>query len=462
MNNTKSIIKWAFLASFLVLTFVGCKKDFDNINDDPNSPGGTIRTSFLLSGAQKGLMDFTWDAFWGAQTGNQLAQYWSSNQYASESRYQFRTSVTNGYWTRLYAGGNNDADENMGGISELQTIIDLCKENPSEYVGFGDPDNQIAVASIMKVNEGADGPTGDLVYSGNMGAWRKFANSLKMRIAMRMSDRESAMASTAINEAIADGIFTSNADNAVFNYLASVPNTNLYYYNRYIDSRIDYAGSNILVDQLLALEDPRISAYVDQNSSGEYVGEVYGLTDADATATANADISQRSSRILEADAPGIYMSYSETQFILAEAAERGYIAGSASDYYNAGITASMDYWLIEGVDTDDVAAATATYLARPDVDYATVIGGGATWKQAIGKQKWLALYMQGFEGWAEYRRLDFGILQLPAGGVLEGSGIPLRMMYPVDEQTLNSANYGAAVGSQGADSHDTRVWWDVN
>ena len=128
MNNTKSIIKWAFLASFLVLTFVGCKKDFDNINDDPNSPGGTIRTSFLLSGAQKGLMDFTWDAFWGAQTGNQLAQYWSSNQYASESRYQFRTSVTNGYWIRLYAGGNNDADENMGGISELQTIIDLCIE----------------------------------------------------------------------------------------------------------------------------------------------------------------------------------------------------------------------------------------------------------------------------------------------------------------------------------------------
>jgi hypothetical protein len=122
----------------------------------------------------------------------------------------------------------------------------------------------------------------------------------------------------------------------------------------------------------------------------------------------------------------------------------------------------MDYWLIEGVDTDDVAAATATYLARPDVDYAAVIGGGATWKQAIGKQKWLALYMQGFDGWAEYRRLDFGILQLPAGGVLEGSGIPLRMMYPVDEQTLNSANYGAAVGNQGADSHDTRVWWDVN
>lgn len=512
MNNTKSIIKWAFLASFLVLTIVGCKKDFENINDDPNSPGGTIRTSFLLSGAQKGLMDFTWDAFWGAQTGNQLAQYWSSNQYASESRYQFRTSVTNGYWTRLYAGGNNDADENMGGINELQTIINLCKESPSEYIGFGDPNNQIAVATIMKVwamqmitdtwgdapyseawkgfantqpkydsqrdiyigllnelngalsliNEGADGPTGDLIYSGNMSAWRKFANSLKMRLAIRMSDRESAMASTAINEALADGIFTSNADNAMFNYLPSVPNTNLYYYNRYIDSRIDYAGSNILVDQLLALEDPRISAYVDQNSNGEYVGEVYGLTDADATATANADISQRSSRILEADAPGIYMAYAETQFILAEAVERGFIGGSASDYYNAGITASMEYWLIEGVDTDDVAGAIATYLARPDVDYASVIGGGATWKQAIGKQKWLALYMQGFEGWSEYRRLDFGILQLPAGGVLDGSGIPLRMMYPVDEQTLNSANYGAAVGNQGADSHDTRVWWDVN
>jgi hypothetical protein len=504
-TSYKSILLKACAAGVMVLALASCRKDFDNINTNPNSPAGTERLDFIMTGAQKGLMDNTWDAFWGAQVGNQLAQYWSSNQYATESRYQFRTGVTNSYWNLLYSGGSNDAGYSIGGLSELQEIINKCTESPSEYAAFGDPNNQIAIATILKVwamqqitdtwgmvpySEALKGAAvsapkydtqreiylglldelngamgkinesaavtcvGDVIYSGDMSAWRKFANSLKMRVAIRIADRESEIASEAINAAIADGIFTSNADNALFHYLDGQPNFSMYYYNRYFEGRIDYAGSNTMIDVMNGLSDPRISQFFNPSvSSGTYVGEVYGLTDADATATANDDVSQRSDKVLSADFPGIYMAFAETQFILAEAVERGFISGNAADYYNAGIAASFDYW--EAGDATD-------YIASAGVDYATLIGGGQTWKQAIGKQKWISLYMQGFEGWAEWRRLDFGILQLPNGPLLDGTGIPVRMKYPFSEQTLNGANYNAALSAQGPDELSTKLWWDVN
>lgn len=81
----------------------------------------------------------------------------------------------------------------------------------------------------------------------------------------------------------------------------------------------------------------------------------------------------------------------------------------------------------------------------------------------FGRQKWIALYMQGIQGWTEWRRLDFGILQAPAGGVLNGTGIPTRMEYPLDEQTLNGDSYTAGVSTLGGpDAQDTKLWWDVN
>src|ERR1043165_5113190 len=133
-----------------VLQFSSCKKGFDEINDDPNNPK-EVPTSFLLTGAQKGLMDNNWDHWWNGQVGNQLAQFWASNQYTSESRYLYRTGVTNNYWTYAYAGGQNDALAVVGGMEELQTIIDLCTANPDKYSPYGFPDNQIAVATILKV-----------------------------------------------------------------------------------------------------------------------------------------------------------------------------------------------------------------------------------------------------------------------------------------------------------------------
>ena len=137
-------------------------------------------------------------------------------------------------------------------------------------------------------------------------------------------------------------------------------------------------------------------------TSGEYAGEAYGLSEENAALTPDDDVSQRGAAILAGDLAGIYFDAAQTHFLAAEAAERGWASIlSAEEHYNAAIGLNMNYWGI-----DDQAAIDA-YLAQESVAYSTADGA---WNEKIGRQKWVALYMQGYEGWAEYRRLDFGLL----------------------------------------------------
>ena len=115
----KNIFLLAGLA--IAVAFTGCTKDFEDINTNPNEPA-SVSPGFLLTASQKRIMDEMTDSFWGSRRGMQLAQYWSSNQYSNESRYQFRTEVTNGAWRDFYAGP----------LQDLQLIIDLNTESPAD------------------------------------------------------------------------------------------------------------------------------------------------------------------------------------------------------------------------------------------------------------------------------------------------------------------------------------------
>jgi hypothetical protein len=499
------------IAAVMVLSLLAgsCKKNFESINDDPNNPK-EVPNSYLLTGAQRGLMDNTIDVWWGGNVGNQLGQYWSSNQYTSESRYFFRSGVTNDAWSRFYGGVRNDQLVNVGGLYELSEIVRKCKEDSIVSSLRGYVPNQIAVATIIRVwtfqnmtdawgdipytealkadanktpkydrqeaiydgllaeideaialiDEAETGPEGDVVYNGDMTAWKKFANSLKMRLALRIVDRNAAKAQSEFEAAYNSGAFESNDDNALLHY-GEFPSGNPIYYNRYVSGRNDYCASDVFLDSTLTpLNDPRRPCFFrPASATGLWIGEVYGLTEANGAQTPNSRISQRSLLTLSATLPGIFMDYAQVEFMIAEAAERGWaVTGSAEDHYNQGITASISFWT-ELNGTPASGADIAAYLAQPDVNYQTAAGD---WKQKIGVQKWIALFNQGIQGWTEWRRLDFKKLRLPADGVIEGTGIPLRMKYPVLEQTLNSASYNAAVAAQGPDAQDTRMWWDVN
>lgn len=504
MINIIKKYKHTLVAASLATFMFGCNPP-DDVNIDPDEPS-TAFPSFLLTSAQKELTDNIWDEWANGRRGMQLSQFWASNQYSNESRYAFREAVSNNLWSFYYADV----------IADLNEIIRLNTENPDAYVGFGATENQIAVAKITRaymyqiitdtwgaipysqagnpdeflypkydsqeevyngiindlndaissINTGGTRVLGDVIYNGDMSKWLLFANSLKLKVGMRIADVAPTLAQQTVSSAVSAGVFQSNNDNALFSYLSAAPNNNPLNEDR--KTRGDFAMSNVFVEQLLDLNDPRLPLYAAPTLSSDpsaplnvkYVGEVYGLSEADAANTADQDISQPSAQVLQATAPGILMTYSEVQFLLAEGIERGFISsGSAAEYYNAGITASMNYWSSGSLSDQDITS----YIAQPTVNYAALKASGQEWNVIIGKQKWISLYMQGLEAWTEYRRLDFGILQSPADGALEGDGnVPNRIIYPINEQSSNGESYKTAVSSQGADALTTKLWWDVN
>lgn len=489
---------WILMGLIGAIAFSGCQKDFEEINTNPNEPT-SVSTGFLLTSAQKRIMDETYDSFWGSRRGMQLSQYWSSNQYSNESRYQFRTEVTNGSWRDYYAGP----------LQDLETIINLNTNSPDDVSGFGSNANQIAVATLLQSwvfqhltdafgaipmsealqrAENANTPAydsqeqvysalisninsaldmidpsgtplqGDAIYGGDMAMWTKFGNSLKLRVGIRMADVNPSAAQAAVESAISggpDAIIAYNEDNALFSYLTAAPNNNPI--NEDAKTRNDFAASNVMVDYLAGLNDPRLGVYFSpREEDGTFVGEVYGMSEESAALTPNTAVSQRGAAVLAADMPGIFIDAASTHFILAESAERGWGALlTAEEHYNAAIALSMNFWGI----TDE--AAILDYLGQADVAYSTAAGA---WNEKIGAQKWIALYMQGHESWAEYRRLDFGILQPCEAGALAGDGsVPSRFQYPLDEQTLNNAAWTAGVALNGGDDElTTKLWWDVN
>lgn len=477
-----------FLSAMLV--FTACE-DFEELNTDPNAPV-EVPTSALLTSAQKELVDNIWDEWFNGRFGMLYAQYWSQTEYTDESRYLIREGTNNTYWGNFYTSLNN-----------LEEIIRLNEVEP-----IPESNNQIAVATILQVwqfqvmtdvygpipytealmgaenvspsydsqevvyagllaqlneaiglidvNEGSFA-SGDIIYGGDMTNWLKFANSLKMRVAIRIADVQPQVSAQAINDAMG-GAFTSIDDAALFTYLGTRPNNNPI--NDAYLTRQDFAVNETLVDYLQENEDPRLPFYAAPNQDGEFVGMPYGLTQAQAGAISNAEISLPSELVRGATAPAIYMEYSEVLFILAEAAARDFISGDPATYYNQAIEASIDFWAAlagESIDNRVVRALIA------EVPY-TATGWGAMAENQIGRQKWVALYMQGLQGWIEWRRLDFdGLVEEPAAGsLIDEVSIPVRYTYPNEEQSLNAANYAEAVGSlDEGDTQASRVWWDV-
>jgi len=286
---------------------------------------------------------------------------------------------------------------------------------------------------------------GDLLYKGNIPQWVKFGNSLKLKLAMIIADSDPDKAKKMVAEA-APKVFTSNADKAAFPYISTPPNYNpiAQNMNSLYTSRQDFIPSATILTPMNELNDPRRPFFF-TTINDKYVGGQYGFLN---TYSAFSHVSDK---IIDPAFEGLLLDYSEVEFLLAEAVERGFITGSAADHYNKAVTASITYW-------GGTAAEAAAYLAQPKVAYATA---APTWKEKIGFQKWIALYNRGWESWVEWRRLDYPKLSPPSGGnVPAGLAIPVRMIYPIVEQTLNGANREAAASAIGGDLASTKLWWD--
>ena len=339
-------------------------------------------------------------------------------------------------------------------------------------------------AAVTAMAAGASGvsalsPVGnaDPIYAGNRLRWQRFANSLRARHAMRLANVDPTTAQAQLAAAIAapGGLIASNADNARMNWPGDGVYDNPWAANN--RTRDDHRLSDRLMGQMLPYNDPRVAVYAQptlcwQNpaatgcpaSPPKYAGMPNALTASDAatyslTSSRPGRVFYSTSRFCPAAAgcsplsgasfPSFIATYAEVSFILAEAAERGWIAGSAATYYNQGIQASMAQW---GV-TD--ATAIAAFLATPGIAYTPGVGGLGQ----IALQKWIALYSDGVEAWSEWRRTCIPATVKPGPAAVIGT-VPRRYQYSIREASVNSANRDAAVARQGADAFTTRMYWD--
>ena len=296
------------------------------------------------------------------------------------------------------------------------------------------------------INDGSWGSE-DLVYQGDVAMWKKFAATLKARLAMRVADVNPGTAQTELTAAINAGMLEAG-ESMQLPWIGSSPHNNTIF-TMFAGGREDYGPANTIIDKMVALDDARLPAWFTQvDTSTEagvekwaYKGIVYG-----AVSDLYNGISHFSDAMFEADFPATFACHAEVRFILAEAAARGFtVTGTAQEHYEAGIQESHDFW---GVTLD------AAYLTQPDVAW-----DDARNKELIGTQKWLALYNRGMEGWCVWRSFDWPVLNPPPG--LSYTDIPFRMPYPYNEPDLNPENYANAAAAIGGDDVRTRLFWDA-
>jgi len=305
----------------------------------------------------------------------------------------------------------------------------------------------------------------DPLYGGSRLGWQRFANSLRARHAIRLANVDQATAQAQLTAAInaPGGLIQSNADNAQMSWPGDGIYDNPWALNN--QTRDDHRLSDRLMNEMVPVNDPRVPVYAQPTLADPnvYAGMPNALTAADA-ATYSL-ISSRPGEVFYdtdlfcdgctslngASFPSFIMTYAEVSFILAEAAERGWVAGSAAAYYVQGIRASMEQW---GV-TD--AAAIAAYLAQPSIVYTPGVAG----QRQIALQKWIALYTDGVTAWSEWRRTCVPATVKPGPEAIIGT-VPRRYQYSIREHSVNGANVDAAVARQGADDFTSRMYWDTN
>jgi hypothetical protein len=440
-------------------------------------------------------------------------QYTAKIQFVNEDRYLW--GEKNGIWNNVY-----------GNMRNVQNMIDLASSNSpvqQNYLGvalilkswlfslatdsYGDIpyseaikaktsgvylpkyDTQEAIyngllADLKKANEilGTSNETiaGDILYNGSVIKWRRLANSLRLRLLMRLSKKRSVNADmqAIVGNLTQNPIMTSNDDNAELKYLADVPANQWPLYSSRVGSFDEIRVGKTLSDRLRAINDPRLSVFgrPSQRSIAAGTPVIEGVPNGlgDVAALNFNGGPQGVSRVgysyaclvcndnnqaapLPNVARGILMNYSELQFILAEASEKGMITSSTSTetYYLNGVQSNFAYYAAMVPAAYGITVTPpATYYTQPAVAY---VGTSTEKLGKIALQKWVSLFFTGLEAWFDWRRTGLPVI-VPGVDNLNNNRVPVRFIYPLSEQALNKVNRDAAVARQGVDDINTLIW----
>ncbi|MEI7830065.1 MAG: SusD/RagB family nutrient-binding outer membrane lipoprotein [Prolixibacteraceae bacterium] len=511
----KRKITYYFAAIILLVVFFSssCTDKFAEINTNPNSPGiAQASPDMLLTNSIESMTSRVHEIFLGHEMGSCWVQHMAKVQYPDEDQYIPRMTVINNTWSSFYASSGYDVQtllniavstkndsykavalilktyivsvltDEFGAVPYTEAFLGSDATTPILSPVY-DTQESIYVAMLKNLTEAntllassTAAISGDILYQNDLTKWRKFANSLKLRLLIRRSDRVAPTAdiTAMVKDPATYPIFASNADNAALIYLGSAPNNNPINENR--KTRDDHRVSRTIIDVMWTDNpnmDYRLPVYAELPSAGgAWVGLPNGMTSTNAANYKGNGLTKTckiGSYFSAATAPGMLMSYAEVQFILAEAAQRGFLTGAktAQEYYTAGVTGSY-YQFANAIVSANIAAKAQTgidvtwtvdkYLA----DYLATYGlwNPANALKQIAIEKWLAMFDQGLQAAFEWRRTGFPVL-VPAIAGQNGGKIPVRAYYPSDESGRNPTNLKAAIAAQGVDDLNTKVWWDT-
>ena len=516
MNN---IIKYIFRSTALLLTIVGCTDRFERLNTNPNQVTGdqleaknyrvgtkVLSLQSLVIPVQEHMYQFNesltggpFGGYIGSTVNTWLLRFETFNPSDDWRKWPFANVITETYTPyRGIINGTHDevavAFANILRVAIMMRVTDSygpipysnAVNNESIYVKY---DSQETVykkmfeeldSAIQSLSANTGLPAAawknyDKVYFGDIAKWCRYANSLKLRMAMRISYVAPEFAKTKAAEAIAAGPILSNEDNA---YMHAVENRSTLIYNDWCDHRV---GADIL-SYMSGYQDPRLVKMFLPNSQGNFVGIRIGST----VAKKSQAVEMYSNMIVASDTPYLWLNAAETSFLMAEYELRFGDKNKAKELYENGIRLSFEEKGADGADVyiadnyktpdlyiDPLGGYTATgKMSECRIAWDTS-GNEETNLEQIIVQKWIAIFPLGTEAWSEYRRTGYPKL-LPAPQNLGPDQIDLahharRMNYPVEEYRSNSSNLKEAIstlnsesiaGGVNGDSMGTRVWWD--
>lgn len=484
----KSLSKQIQLFSIIstVLVLASCTKDFEKLNTDPVKVTSVAPGSLLAPAQFDGMWLITKRAH---RLNNELMQYTVETGVLNDfARYEFRENEFDPIWSTLYIKAN-DMNE-MYKIAEqrkdvnnmaaalvmkawfISNLTDMFGDIPyteafkgRDELYYPKFDTQQSIytsilADLKRANdlfsETKPFESSDLIYANDAVKWKKFANSMRLRLLVRVSNKSEMNAPAEIAEMFTNPtkypLIASNDDEAMMKYSGIKPFINLFFEM----SAAEFSGSRRmgkpLMDLMNTTVDGRRFRYATKNTPGAYVGIPSGYNEQETIAFADNSGLKTSTlaTTLKDDAyPFPILTWSEVNFLLAEAALKGWITADAQSYFNKGVEASWRQWKC----TWDGTAGT-TYLNRPTVRFT---GTTATMERLIS-QKYIAMFFSGFEAWYDYRRTGYPVL--PVGTAAKNNGIlPTRFEYPLITKATNKANYDAAAARIGGDNLRTKVWW---
>lgn len=309
--------------------------------------------------------------------------------------------------------------------------------------------------SVLQNSQAKDAyPGADPLYNNDLSKWVRFANSLRLRMAMRIRFVAPQQANPVIKECLQNPLIEENTHNAWIeckdNDISEFQNPMYSVYNYW-----KWKMSKLFVDQLQTTGDPRLKVFVSPNSKGQYVGIPNGLSDSYFSEWNWAETSNPSEKLIGKGAPIYFMSAAEIWLLRAEAALDGIISANANELFQAGIRRSLAQWNVSQEESDAFIQSAAGTLSGTQIQRF----------EQICTQLWIAYLPDTYEAWGNIRRTGYPKIVNRSAPMYETGAskgvLPKRFCYPSIESNINRVNYLKAIEQQGADKITTPLWWDV-